>query len=128
MNVITKEASQQSSGRVISYLLLHCILVLYSIGGLIAKKTAGHAFLSLPWIANYSVIIAILFAYAIAWQMILKRINLTVAFCNKAVTIVWGIIWGAIFFSEAITIKKVLGAAVVMIGVWMVILGDKADA
>ena len=39
------------------------------------------------------------------------------AFANKAITVVWGIIWGYLFFDEAITLKKLIGAALVMTGI-----------
>lgn len=55
--------------------------------------------------------------YAIGWQQIIKRLPLTTAFANKAVTVVWGIIWGAVFFQEKVTIGKVIGAILVILGV-----------
>ena len=48
---------------------------------------------------------------AIGWQQVIKRIPLTTAFANKAVTVVWGLVWGALFFREAVTPGKLLGAA-----------------
>mgnify|MGYP006947756168 FL=1 len=32
-------------------------------------------------------------------------------------TVVWGIIWGAVFFQEKVTIGKVIGAILVILGV-----------
>ena len=55
----------------------------------------------------------------------IKRLPLTTAFANKAVTVVWGIIWGAVFFKEKITVGKLIGAVIVITGV---ILYVKADA
>ena len=72
----------------------------------------------------YAIIIILLGFYAIGWQQIIKRLPLTTAFANKAVTVVWGIIWGALFFHESITIGKVVGAALVITGV---VIYAKAD-
>ena len=55
--------------------------------------------------------------YAVAWQQIIKRMPLTVAFASKAVTVVWGIIWGAVIFHEAVTAGKVIGAALIIAGI-----------
>lgn len=49
---------------------------------------------------------------------------MTTAFANKAVTVVWGLVWGFVFFQEPITFKKVLGALLVIIGV---VIYAKAD-
>lgn len=65
----------------------------------------------------YAIIILLLGFYAIGWQQIIKRLPLTTAFANKAVTVVWGIIWGAVFFQEKVTIGKVIGAILVILGV-----------
>lgn len=63
------------------------------------------------------IIILLLGFYAIGWQQIIKRLPLTTAFANKAVTIVWGMIWGLLFFNEKITTGKVIGALLVMVGI-----------
>ena len=39
-------------------------------------------------------------------------------------TVVWGLVWGALFFHEAVTPGKLLGAALVIAGV---ILFERAD-
>lgn len=55
--------------------------------------------------------------YAIAWQQIIRAIPLTTAFANKAVTSAWGLVWGLLFFREQITVGKLLGVALVIVGV-----------
>lgn len=62
--------------------------------------------------------------YAIGWQQILKHLDLTLAFANKAVAVVWGIIWGVVFFREVITVKMIAGALIVIAGVVLYSLAD----
>lgn len=104
--------------------LLHLLLLLYSMSTIASKKAANEDFLSFKFCLYYGIIILMLGIYAIGWQQIIKRLPLTTAFSNKAVTVIWGIVWGALFFSERITLGKVIGAAVVIIGV---IMFAKAD-
>ena len=99
------------------YFALHMILLLYSVSSVFSKMAAGQTFLSVRFCLYYAGIIAILGVYAIAWQQIIKRLPLTAAFANKAVTVVWGIVWGALFFREAITVGKVIGAALIIAGI-----------
>ena len=61
--------------------------------------------------------ILLLGVYAIAWQQIIKVLPLTTAFANKAVTVVWGLIWGMLFFGERLTAGKLIGALLVIVGV-----------
>ena len=65
--------------------------------------------------------------YAIGWQQIIKRLPLTTAFANKAVTVVWGIIWGAVFFMSQLLLEKVIGAALVIVGVVIYARADEGE-
>jgi len=106
-------------------LLLHLLLMIYSLSGVFTKTASGKQFLSFGFILCYGMTIVILGIYAIGWQQIIKRLPLTTAFANKAITVVWGIIWGLVFFKEKITPGKLIGAAIVIVGVVMYV---KADA
>ena len=99
------------------YILLNVLLMVYSMSGICSKTAAGEPLLSIKFCLLYGVIIMLLGIYAIGWQQVIKKIPLTNAYANKAVTIVWGIIWGVIFFSEKVTSGKIIGALLVIIGV-----------
>ena len=103
---------------------LHLMLMLYSMSEICSKKEAGESFLSVRFCLYYGTVILLLGVYAIGWQQVIKRIPLTTAFANKAVTVVWGLVWGALFFREAVTPGKLLGAVLVIAGV---ILFERAD-
>ena len=100
-----------------NYLLLHIMLMVYSISGIFSKKAALVDFLSFDFCLYYSGVIILLGLYAICWQQIIKVLPLTSAFANKAVTIIWGIVWGALFFGEKISAGKIISAIVVIIGI-----------
>ena len=105
-------------------LLLHGILMLYSMGGIFGKLAGAEPFFSFKFCLYYGMIIGILGIYAIGWQQIIKRMPLTTAFANKAVTVVWGLVWGVLFFHEQITVGKIAGVVLVAIGV---VIFAKAD-
>lgn len=105
-------------------LLLHLMLMIYSMSGICSKMAAKQEFLSPQFCLYYGMIIVLLGFYAIGWQQIIKRLPLTTAFANKAVTVVWGIIWGFVFFSEPITVGKVVGALMVISGIIVYALAD----
>lgn len=98
-------------------ILLHGMLMIYSMSGICSKMASKAEFLSFEFCFYYAIIIGLLGFYAIGWQQIIKRLPLTTAFANKAVTVVWGLVWGAIIFKEAITLGKVIGAVLVIVGV-----------
>ncbi|WP_418710181.1 transporter [Allofournierella sp.] len=110
--------------RALTLLALHLLLLVYSFSGCFSKTAAGQPFLSLKFILLYGGTLVILAVYALGWQQIIKRLPLTTAFANKAVTVVWGIVCGALFFGEAITPGKLAGAALIIGGVVLFVKAD----
>ncbi|MBI6873597.1 transporter [Clostridium aciditolerans] len=104
-----------------SYILLHMMLLMLSIGGIFSKLASRQEFLSVQFISLYVGSLIVLFIYAIAWQQILKHIPLTVAYANKGISLIWGMIFGNVFFSEVITLNMIIGAVIVFLGILMVV-------
>lgn len=106
------------------YIFLYLTLALYSTVGIFSKLAGRQEFLSLPFILLYGIVLGILLLYAFLWQRILKMFPLMTAFSNKAVVIPLGMIWGALFFEETITLQMILGALVIIAGV--IIIGSES--
>ena len=98
-------------------IITHILLLCYSTEGIFSKLAAREAFLSIQFIALYGIVLLILAVYALGWQQIIKHLPLTSAYANKAVTVVWGIIWGVLVFHEQVTAGKIIGAVLVILGV-----------
>lgn len=109
-------------------LALHLLLLFYSLGNVCSKIAASHPFFSIAFVVWYLGMLFILGAYALGWQQILKRMPLTSAFSNRAITVVWGVVWGALFFGEPITPLKIIGAAVIICGVVLFAHADKGSS
>ncbi len=107
------------------FAILHVIILIFSVNSICSKMASGYEFLSFKWIIFYGLVVCILGFYAIAWQQVLKHLPLITTYANKAATTIWGLIWGALIFGEQITIQKVIGAIVVIIGVYLVVSGDE---
>lgn len=73
--------------------------------------------MTFKFIILYGAVLAILFLYAILWQQAIKNMDIVVAYANKAMTVIWGIIWGAIIFNENISIYNIVGAVIIVLGV-----------
>ena len=66
--------------------------------------------------------------YAICWQQIINRLPLTTAYANRAVTVVWGMVWGVIVFKEQLGFLQVVGGIIVLIGVALFASSDSDAA
>ena len=106
------------------FAILHIIILIFSVNSICSKTAAQYEFLSPKWILFYGIVICILGFYAIAWQQVLKHLPLITTYANKAATTIWGLIWGYVIFKEQITLPKVIGAIIVIIGVYLVVSGD----
>ena len=81
-------------------LVLHVLLMVYSVSGIFSKLASQQNVFSWQFVACYAAILGLLGLYAIGWQQIIKRLPLTTAFANRAVAVVWGIIWGCLLYTS----------------------------
>ena len=109
------------------FLALHLLLLFYSCSSVLSKLAAAQEFLSWGFILCYGGMFLILVIYAVGWQQILKRLPLTVAFANKAVTLVWSMVFGALLFRESIQLNQLIGCALAVAGVVLFVQPDSED-
>ena len=107
-------------------ILLHILLFIYSMCGIASKTAAQYPMLSIKFLFYYGIVLLGLLVYALFWQQILKMLPVTLAYVNKAITIIWGMLWGTLFFNEVITWNKILGAVIIICGVYLVITSEEA--
>ena len=106
------------------WIVLHVMLAVYALSTVFSKYAAQEEPMSIKFFLFYGLVLLLLALYAIGWQQIIKRLPLTVAYANKAVSVIWGCIYGVIFFSEKITIGKVTGSLLVIAGVILFAFSD----
>ena len=106
--------------------ILHILLVLFSASS-VCSKLAGQQTTPAGFILCYGTMLLALGIYAIGWQQVIKRLPLTTAYANKAVTVVWGILFGALVFHESITPRKLLAACIIVAGVVLYSTADGED-
>ncbi len=69
----------------------------------------------------------ILGVYAILWQQMIKRFELSVAYANRSMAVVWSMVWAVVFFHDTITVQNVLGVVLVAAGTWIINTGTEGD-
>lgn len=105
-------------------LVLQLAILFFSLSGVLVKLAGQNPFFSVPFFLLYFSALFILFIYALIWQQILKRVPLTTAYGNRAVSVIWSIVWGALFFKESISWNMILGALIIMAGLYLVVTAD----
>ena len=107
--------------------ILHLFLAIYSLTGVASKYAAQYELLSVQFILYYGIVLFGLFLYAIAWQQIIKHMPLVTAYANRGATVIWGIMWGYFLFAEQITIRKVIGAVIIICGIVFIVTEDARE-
>lgn len=101
-------------------LILQGVVIIYTLSGVAAKLASGNGVFSFRFIVFYGLEICILGIYALLWQQIIKRIDLSIAYANRSIALLWSMIWAAVFFHETITIQNIIGVLIVLVGTMIV--------
>lgn len=97
--------------------MLEIAFFIYALSSLCSKTAASNNQSMWHLLFFYGLSLCMLGVYAIIWQQVLKKMELTIAFSNKGITIIWGILFGSIFFHEKITIGMIVGSIFVIAGI-----------
>ena len=108
-------------------ILLELVFFIYSISSLLSKMATQNNPTIQKIIIFYMLALFMLGIYAIIWQQILKKMPLSVAYANKGTVIIWGMIWGSFIFNEKITVGMIIGSIIIIIGIVVMMLGEKKN-
>jgi drug/metabolite transporter (DMT)-like permease len=115
---------------IIDILQLQSAVVVYSLSTVAAKCASMYDFLSFRYIFFFGLEFVVLAVYAVIWQQMIKKFQLSIAYANKALTLLWSMLWNFIIFKDSITALKVAGVVMVVIGVMVMnseIGGEEAE-
>lgn len=97
-------------------LVLQAVVIVYTLSSVVAKLATGEEVFSFAFFLFYGLEIAILGIYAILWQQMIKRFDLSVAYANRAMAILWSAVWAVVLFRDTIELKQLIGIAFVVFG------------
>ncbi len=97
-------------------LILQAIIVIYTISSVAAKFAGMQELLSIRFFLFCGLDAFILGIYAILWQQMIKKFDLSIAYTNRAMTLLWAVIWAVLIFREHITVQNICGVLLVIIG------------
>lgn len=96
--------------------ILQIVIAIYTLSTVFAKFASGQEFLSFKFILFYGIEMFILGIYAIIWQQLIKKFDISIAYANKAIGLLWSIVWAILIFKDVVTIKNIIGVIIVIIG------------
>ncbi len=106
-----------------SIFLISFAVAIYSFSGFFSKAASYNDFLSPKYTLCLIAVVGVLAVYAVLWQMILKRVPLSMAYPFRSLGVVYGLAIARFAFHEAITWQNLLGGAIVMLGLFIMTTG-----
>ena len=91
--------------------------MLYACVGICTKMAALQAPMSWPYLLWFCGAVAIIGIYAILWQQVLRRIELSTAYMFKGTTLIFTMLIAALLFGETITIPNIIGSVIIVTGI-----------
>ncbi|MCQ2546177.1 MAG: EamA family transporter [Clostridia bacterium] len=118
-------------GKISRYMMLHFAVLLFSFTSVFAKSAANaynHGGLTDRMFLLFCFLMILnCVVYAFFWQIVIKKVPLNVGYANRSVYLIWSQIWAVAFFGEVLTVKNIIGLAIVMIGVIVVSLSADSN-
>ena len=100
-------------------LLLQLVVVIYTCSGIMAKFASMQETV-IMMLFYFFLDLCFLGLYAIFWQQMIKKMPLSVAYLNRAISLAWSALWAIIIFKEDMTARKLLAIIFVTIGIIIV--------
>ncbi len=106
-------------------IMLQAVVVIYTISSIMSKQASASDNI-LEFAFYFGMEFVVLGIYAILWQQMIKRFELSVAYANRSMAVVWSLVWAVVFFHNSITFKNIVGVSLVVAGT-IIINMDKGE-
>jgi len=114
--------------RLKTYLLLHLTIILFSLTSVFSKFASiaynDEGLRSFRLALFLALMLLNCAVYAVAWQKVIKKLELNVAYANRTVYLIWAQIWAVLIFKENLCVSNIVGLLMVFIGVLVVVLHE----
>lgn len=101
----------------LKYSLLIGVNLLYAGVSICSKLASQQTFLSWKYVLAFAGAVGVIGIYAILWQQIIRRIELSTAYMFKGMTIIFTMLFAHWLFGELITWNNILGATIIVVGI-----------
>lgn len=105
-------------------LFLIAINLLYACVSIFTKLASQQEFMSWGYVLAFAGAVMLMGVYAMLWQQVLKRIELSVAYMFKGTSLIFVMLLACFLFDEQITWNNIIGAVIIIVGIVLFARGD----
>lgn len=110
-----------------SYIVLILAIAIYSTVGIMTRCAAMYPFLSWQYILFVVGAVGILGVYAILWQQLIQRMDISLAYMFKGLGVVFALLICHYVFGEIITFNNMIGALIIIGGITLFAWADAKE-
>lgn len=99
------------------YIVLIGINMLYACVSIFTKYASQQDFMSWNYMLGLIGAIGVMGLYAVLWQQVLKRVELSLAYMFKGTSLIFVMLLACILFGEQITWNNIVGAIIIIGGI-----------
>ena len=103
--------------KLIVVVILLSVNLLYTGVSIFTKYASQAEFMSWGYVCAVAGAIGVMGLYAVLWQQILKRIELSMAYMFKGTSLIFVMLLAHVLFGEQITWNNVVGAIIIISGI-----------
>lgn len=100
-----------------TFLFLILVNVIYACTSIFTKMASCQEIMSWQWASWIIGAVGVMGVYALCWQQVLKRTELSTAYMFKGTSLIFVLIISALLFGEVITLNNVIGSAIIIAGI-----------
>lgn len=101
----------------LKYTALVGINALYACVSVFTKYASEQIVLSARYILAFVGAVGVMGIYAVLWQQVLRRIDLSIAYMFKGTSFVFVMLLAFCLFEEPVTWQNIIGACIIIIGI-----------
>lgn len=91
--------------------------LIYACTSIFTKMASRQEMMSLPYLLWIVGAIGVMGVYAMLWQQVISRMQLSTAYMFKGTSLIFVLLISALLFGETITLNNIIGAVVIILGI-----------
>lgn len=119
MKIEFRKSNQNKNSGVGKILCVLGTYLLYSLTS-VMSKLAAQCGLSVKFFLTLTLLIGVMGIYALIYQQLIKRMDLSDVYAFKGVVVIYNLIWAVTIFGEEISIWNLTGSIIILFGIFLV--------
>lgn len=99
------------------FLALIGVNLVYACTSIFTKMASRQEMMSWTYLLWITGALGVMGLYAILWQQVIKRMEISTAYMFKGTSLIFGLLFARLLFSEQITVTNIIGATIIITGI-----------